>query len=76
MLLLRSHAYMPEIASTQSHTVLSLEIYSQFASESVELLSQSKCETSEKENTATKRVHQQLICNCPEVAFFYCWRAF
>lgn len=27
MLLLHSHAYMPEIASTQSHTVLSLEIY-------------------------------------------------
>lgn len=72
MLLLYSHANMPEIASTQSHTVLSVEIYSQFVSECVELLSQSKCETSEKDNTATKKVHQQLICNCPEVAFSYC----
>ena len=39
MLLLHSHAYMPEIASTQSHTVLSLEIYSKYVSECVELLS-------------------------------------
>lgn len=72
MLLPRSHAYMPEIASTQSHTVSSLEIYSQFVSGCVELLSQSKCEALEEDNTATKKVHQQLIRNCPEVAFSYC----
>lgn len=53
-------------------TLLSVEIYSQFVSECVELLSQSKCETSEKDNTTTKKVHQRLICNCPEVAFSYC----
>lgn len=71
-----SFSCMPRIASSQDHTVLSLEIYSQFVSECVELLSQSKCEASEKDNTATKKVHQQLICNCPEVAFFYCLESF
>lgn len=72
MLLLLSHACMPEIASTQSHTMLSPETYSQFVSECVELLSQSECEASEKDNTAPKKLHQQLICNCPEVSFPYC----
>lgn len=57
-----SHAYVPEIASTQSHTVLSLEIYSQLFFECVELFSQSKCEAS------VKIIHSKnatLICKCP-----------
>lgn len=49
-----------------------LEIYSQFVPECVELLSQNKCEASEKDNTVTKKVHQQLICNCGSRF----WRAF
>lgn len=57
-----SHVYVPEIASTQSHTVLSLEIYSQLFFECVELFSQSKCEAS------VKIMHSKsatLICKHP-----------
>lgn len=58
MLMFLPHAYMPEITTTQSQILLSLEIYSKFFSECVELWTQSKCEVSEKDNTTTKKVHQ------------------
>lgn len=71
-----SHAYTPEIASTQNHTGLSLEIYSQFVFDCVELFSQSKCEASVKDNADTQKVHQQLICKHPEVAFSFFLKSF